>query len=154
MFYNNLRTASLKKFDPRSIKYTAAHTLDLYMEVASICRPPISEAGASLTKCHTTHTGYIISVYKVFEGDDREKFEKNWLYWTGARMIYRYLPSAAGLKRISLHKSVSTKGDKMYLLVCECSNLLRDVTVCALLLPALRARLTGYTGLYRPLQTF
>lgn len=154
MFYNSLRTASLKKFDPRSIKYTAAHTLDLYMEVAAICRPPINEAGASLTKCHTTHTGYIISVYKVFEGDDREKFEKNWLYWTGARMIYRYLPLAAGLKRISLHKSVSTKGDKMYLLVCECSNLLRDVTVCALLLPALRARLTGYTGLYRPLQTF
>lgn len=154
MFYNNLRTASLKKFDPRAIRYTAAHTLDLYAEVASICRPPINDAGTPLPKVNTPSTGYIISVYKVFEGDDREKFERNWLYWTGARMIYRYLPSEAGLKRIALHKSLSPKGDKMYLLVCECANLLNDVTVCALLLPALRARLTGYTGLFRPIQAF
>ncbi|KAJ8921675.1 hypothetical protein NQ315_010584 [Exocentrus adspersus] len=154
IFYNNLRTASLTKFDPRVTRYTAAHTLDLYTEVAAICRPPIHEIGMSLTKTHTASTGYLVSVYKVFEGDDREKFERNWLYWTGARMIYRYLPSAAGLRRISLHKSLSPKGDKMYILLCECANLLNDVTVCALILPALRARLTGYTGIFRPLQTF
>lgn len=64
------------------------------------------------------------------------------------------MPARAGLRRISLHKSVSPKGDKMYLLVCECENLLNDVSVCALLLPALRARLTGYTGLFRPIQMF
>lgn len=154
IFYNSIRTASLNKFDPRSTRFTAAHTLDLYSEVASICRPPIYEAGTSLVRCHSAATGYLVSVYKVFEGDDREKFERNWLYWTGARMIYRYLPASAGLKKISLHKSLSPKGDKMYLLLCECANLLNDVTVCALLLPALRARLTGYTGLYRPIQTF
>lgn len=154
MFYNNLRTASLSKFDPRSTRYTAAHTLDLYTEVASICRPPVHEIGMSLSKTHTSSTGYMVSVYKVFEGDDREKFERNWLYWTGARMIYRYLPQAAGLRRISLHKSLSPKGDKMYILLVECANLLSDVTVCALILPALRARLTGYTGIFRPLQTF
>ncbi|XP_065170980.1 uncharacterized protein [Atheta coriaria] len=154
MFYNNLRTASLSKFDPRSTRYSAAHTLDLYAEVASICRPPIFEAGTSFTRTHTPGTGYMVSVYKVFEGDDREIFERNWLYWTGARMIYRYLPAHAGLKRISLHKSLSPKGDKMYILVCECANLLNDVTVSALLLPALRARLTGYTGLFRPIQVF
>lgn len=154
MFYNNLRTASLNKFDPRSTRYSAAHTLDLYSEVASICRPPIQEIGASLMRSHTPATGYMVSVYKVFDGDDREKFERNWLYWTGARMIYRYLPKHAGLKRIALHKSVSPRGDKMYILVCECSNLLADITVAALLLPALRARLTGYTGLFRPIQTF
>lgn len=154
MFYNNIRTASLNKFDPRLTRFTAAHTLDLYSEVASICRPPINEIGTSLTKSHTDSTGYMISVYKVFEGDDREKFERNWLYWTGARMIYRYLPPRAGLRRITLHKSLSPKGDKMYILLCECANLLDDVTVCALLLPALRARLTGYTGIFRPIQTF
>lgn len=154
MFYNNIRTASLTKFDPRQTKYTAAHTLDLYTEVASICRPPIHEVGTSLAKTHTPSTGYMVSVYKVFEGDDREKFERNWLFWTGARMIYRYLPPAAGLKRISLHKSLSPKGDKMYLLLCECSNLLNDITVWALLLPALRARLTGYTGIFKPIQAF
>ncbi|XP_030746938.1 uncharacterized protein LOC115875570 isoform X2 [Sitophilus oryzae] len=154
MFYNNLRTASLTKFDPRVTRYTAAHTLDLYSEVASICRPPIYEIGVPIPKTHTNNTGYLVSVYKVFEGDDREKFERNWLYWTGARMIYRYLPQQAGLRKISLHKSLSPKGDKMYILLCECSNLLHDITVCALLLPALRARLTGYTGLFRPLQAF
>ncbi|KAI4458564.1 hypothetical protein MML48_7g00014095 [Holotrichia oblita] len=101
LFYNNLRTASLAKFDPRVTRYTAAHTLDLYSEVASICRPPIHESGTSLTRIHTPYTGYVISVYKVFEGDDREKFERNWLYWTGARMIYRYLPAHAGFKKDS-----------------------------------------------------
>lgn len=154
IFYNNLRTASLTKFDPRVTRYTAAHTLDLYGEVASICRPPVHEIGVPLPKSHNPNTGYIISVYKVFEGDDREIFERNWLYWTGARMIYRYLPHKAGLRKISLHKSLSPKGDKMYVLTCECANLLPDVSVCALLLPALRARLTGYTGLFRPIQAF
>lgn len=75
-------------------RYTAAHTLDLYSEVASICRPPLaltsSEMG-SFKKTQTPSTGYIISVFKVFEGDDGERFEKNWLYWTGARMLYRWL---------------------------------------------------------------
>ena len=28
-------------------------------------------------------TGYIVCVYRVFKGDDGEKFERNWLYWTG-----------------------------------------------------------------------
>lgn len=67
---------------------------------------------------------------------------------------FRYLPKAAGLRRITLHKSVSTRGDKMYLLVCECADLLKDLSAAALLIPALRARLCGYTGLYRPIQTF
>lgn len=73
-------------------RYTAAHTLDLYSEVAAICRPPLaltsSEMG-SFKKTQTSSTGYIISVFKVFEGDDGERFENNWLYWTGARMLYR-----------------------------------------------------------------
>uniref|UniRef100_A0A1B0CSD6 DUF7153 domain-containing protein n=2 Tax=Lutzomyia longipalpis TaxID=7200 RepID=A0A1B0CSD6_LUTLO len=138
-------------------RYTAAHTLDLYSEVASICRPPLvmttNEVGA-LRKSQTPSTGYIISVYKVFEGDDGERFERNWLYWTGARMLYRYLPKTAGLRRIALHKSTSIKGDKMYLLICECADLLKDITAAAFLIPALRARLCGYTGLYRPIQAF
>ena len=31
----------------------------------------------------TESTGYIICIYQVFKGDDGEKFERNWLYWTG-----------------------------------------------------------------------
>ncbi|XP_055630932.1 uncharacterized protein LOC129771373 isoform X6 [Toxorhynchites rutilus septentrionalis] len=157
LFYSGVRGASLSKFEPKNTRYTAAHTLDLYSEVASICRPPLSLAPneiGSVKKGQTPSTGYIISVYKVYEGDDGERFERNWLYWTGARMIYRYLPKTAGLRRITLHKSVSSRGDKMYLLVCECADLLKDLSAAALLIPALRARLCGYTGLYRPIQTF
>ncbi|XP_037814119.1 uncharacterized protein LOC119605221 isoform X3 [Lucilia sericata] len=156
-FYTGIRVSSLSKFEPKNLKYTAAHTLDLYSEVAAICRPPLTLApneSGSFKKSQTPATGYIISVFKVFEGDDGERFEKNWLYWTGARMLYRYLPRAAGLRRISLHKSTSQKGDKMYLLVCECAELLKDITSAAVLIPALRARLCGYTGLYRPIQAF
>ncbi|XP_033251153.1 uncharacterized protein LOC117190206 isoform X3 [Drosophila miranda] len=156
-FYASLRVSSLSKFEPKALKYTAAHTLDLYSEVASIYRPPLvlpsNEAG-SFKKSQTEATGYIITVFKVFEGDDGERFEKNWLYWTGARMLYRYLPRAAGLRRIALHKSTSQKGDKMYLLVCECADLLKDISLAAFLIPAMRARLCGYTGLYRPIQAF
>ncbi|XP_055318460.1 uncharacterized protein LOC129576785 isoform X2 [Sitodiplosis mosellana] len=154
-FYSGVRGSSLSKFEPK--KYTAAHTLDLYSEVASICRPPLaltsSEMG-SFKKTQTPSTGYIISVFKVFEGDDGERFEKNWLYWTGARMLYRYLPRAVGMRRIALHKSISAKGDKMYLLVCECSDLLTEISSAAVLIPTIRARLCGYTGLYRPIQAF
>lgn len=67
---------------------------------------------------------------------------------TGARMIYNYLPKSAGLRRITLHKSQSN-GDKQYVLMCECANLLQDFTSVAKLLPALKARLCGCTGVYR-----
>ncbi|KAK7869359.1 hypothetical protein R5R35_012903 [Gryllus longicercus] len=149
-FFKNLRAASLKKFDPRSTRYTAAHTLDLFNEVASIARPPLEPRSK---RPRSAATGYIICVYKVFEGDDNEKFEKNWLYWTGARMLYRYLPKSVGLRRITLHKSLSS-GDKMYLLMCECSNFMDNLSAAAILLPALRARLCGYTGLYRTTASF
>lgn len=93
---------------------------------------------------------------------------------TGARMLYRYLPRTAGLRRITLHKceslanvskfliefsnfpvaAVAKSGDKMYLLICECSDLLKDLSAAAYLVPAMRARLCGYTAIYRPVQTF
>ncbi|XP_013173476.1 PREDICTED: uncharacterized protein LOC106122140 isoform X1 [Papilio xuthus] len=154
LFYNNLRGASLSKFDPKTIRYSAAHTLDLYSEVAMICRPPFNDLAGGPKKSHTPTTGFIISVYKVFEGDDGERFERNWLYWTGARMLYRHLPHTVGMRKIALHKSVAAHGDKMYLLVCECANLLDDLSGAAMLVTALRARLCGYTGLYKPIQTF
>ncbi|KOB64518.1 Uncharacterized protein OBRU01_20797, partial [Operophtera brumata] len=87
LFYNNMRCASLNKFDPKTIRYSAAHTLDLYSEVAMICRPPV------------------------------------------------------GMRKIALHKSVAAHGDKMYLLVCECANLMDNLSGAAMLITALRARL-------------
>ncbi|VVC45057.1 Hypothetical protein CINCED_3A012084 [Cinara cedri] len=140
----NVRNTTLKKFDPRSIKHTTDHTFDLFTEVANIICPPMSQS----KRPRGTHTAYMITVYKVFDGDDSEKFEKHWLYWTGARMIYNYLPKSAGLRRITLHKSQSN-GDKQYILMCECANLLQDFTSVAKLLPALKARLCGCTGVYR-----
>lgn len=79
-FFRSLRQSTLQKFDPKNLRYIAHHTLDLFNEVATIARPPLQ---ASSRRPQTKTTGFIISVYKVFEGDDGEKFEKNWLYWTG-----------------------------------------------------------------------
>lgn len=61
--------------------------------------------------------------------------------------LLRYLPRKVGMKRIALHKSISARGDKMYLLVCECSDLLTEISSAAVLIPTIRARLCGYTGI-------
>ena len=53
---------------------------EIYFEVATIARPPVDPAHKKPT---TDYTGYIICIYQVFKGDDGEKFERNWLYWTG-----------------------------------------------------------------------
>ncbi|XP_032455763.1 uncharacterized protein LOC100123617 isoform X7 [Nasonia vitripennis] len=145
-FYQEVQCAALKKFEPRELRYAANHNLDLFNEVATIARPPLEPPGG---RPPIPSTGYIVSIFKVFEGDDGLKFEQNWLYWTGARMMYRYLPKSVGLRRITLHKSMS-QGDKTYLLICECSQLQENLSAAAILLPALRARLCGYIGLYRP----
>jgi hypothetical protein len=100
-FFRNLQAASLRKFDPRSLRYTAAHTLDLFNEVATIARPPLN---TSSKRPHSTTTGYIISVYKVFEGDDGEKFEKNWLYWTGrSEILCCYIQKSSCFTLNSIH---------------------------------------------------
>lgn len=83
-FFHNCRAASLRKFDPRTMRYTAVHTFDLFNEVATIARPPLDPTSK---KPSSPSTGFIVSLYKVFEGDDGEKFEKNWLYWTGIKIV-------------------------------------------------------------------
>lgn len=79
-FYNEVQCAALRKFDPRDLRYAANHTLDLFNEVATIARPPLEPPGG---RPPIPSTGYIVSIFKVFEGDDGLKFEQNWLYWTG-----------------------------------------------------------------------
>ena len=70
----------------------------------------------------------------------------------GARLLYRTIPKRAGLRRIVLHKSCdSDTGDIYYVLSCEYSRLLDDVVATVKTLPALRARLVGYTGIYKPM---
>ncbi|KAE8742241.1 hypothetical protein FOCC_FOCC012212 [Frankliniella occidentalis] len=104
-FFRSLRSASLRKFDPRNIRYTANHTLDLFNEVATIARPPFDPGYPSAARRPApATTGYIVSFYK---------------------------------------------GDKLYLLMVECANFLEDLSAAAVLIPALRARLCGYTGIYR-----
>ena len=50
-----------------------------------------------------------------------------------------------------LHKSCADSGDIHYVLSCECSRLLDDVVSTVGTLPKLRARLIGYTGIYKPM---
>lgn len=84
-FYNEVQCAALRKFDPRDLRYAANHTLDLFNEVATIARPPLEPPGV---RPPIPSTGYIVSIFKVFEGDDGLKFEQNWLYWTGTSFTF------------------------------------------------------------------
>ncbi|XP_035709003.1 uncharacterized protein LOC110850911 isoform X2 [Folsomia candida] len=150
-FLETARKNALDVFDPPTIGHCGDNFFHLCREVATIARPPTEHNGGKKTKANAT--GYIVSIFRVFDGDDREKLERNWLYWTGARTLYRHLPKSVGLRRITLHKS-ALRGDKLYLLLCECSNFLENVNSAAQLLPALRARLCGYTGIYRIAHAF
>jgi hypothetical protein len=84
-----------------------------------------------------------------------EYFEKKicfLFFWlvenTGARILYQCVPRCVGLRRITLHKSVSA-GDKLYTLMCECSSFMDHLQEAAYIAPALRARLCGYWSIYR-----
>jgi hypothetical protein len=93
-FYTENKTASHDELNASKLGYQVAHTMDLYdevstsegqssnwsIQVATIARPPVDPAHKRPT---TEYTGYIICIYQVFKGDDGEKFERNWLYWTG-----------------------------------------------------------------------
>ena len=136
------------------------------LQVATIARPPVDPAHKRPT---TDYTGYIICIYQVFKGDDGEKFERNWLYWTGeshvaslykltislpgARMLYKNLPRNVGLRRLTLHKS-ATGPNVNYILLVECSHFLDNINQAANLLPVLRARICGYTGIFRIVESF
>ncbi len=156
-------------FDPEAIGYHCAHTFDKYDEVATIARPPYEP----LSKRPTADTtGYIVCMYRVFKGDDGQKFERNWLYWTGeftastiptsnsififagARMLYKNLPRGVGLRRITLHKSLNLNQEVVYFLLVECSHFMDHIGEAANLLPILRARICGYTGIFRCVQSF
>jgi len=78
--FRDMRAQTYDAFCPTKIGYACQHSVDLYDEVATIARPPVEP----LSKRPLTDlTGYIICLYRVFKGDDGEKFERNWLYWTG-----------------------------------------------------------------------
>lgn len=104
---------------------------------------------------------FFISILQLFS--DKKSFTREtwythiWfchIFFFYHHFSHRYLPRSVGMRRIALHKSISAKGDKMYLLVCECSDLLTEISSAAVLIPTIRARLCGYTGLYRPIQVF
>ncbi|GFY51111.1 uncharacterized protein TNIN_253151 [Trichonephila inaurata madagascariensis] len=122
-----------------------------YEEVASIVKPSLDCLSQEPVTCHT---GYIISAFRVFPGEDREKLEKNWLTWTGARQVYNSLPKHLGLKRLTFHKKLFPDGGITYVLMCECSTLVEHVTEALVFVDHLRARCCGYTALYRPVDVF
>jgi hypothetical protein len=73
---------------------------------------------------------------------------------SGARMLYKNLPRAVGLRRITLHKSLNLKNEVVYFLLVECSNFMDHIGEAANLLPVLRARICGYTGIFRCVDSF
>ena len=79
-FFRSAQHHAYDLFNPTKTGYSCNHTIDLYDESATIARPPVD---TSSKKPVSDLTGYIICVYHVLKGDDGEKFERNWLYWTG-----------------------------------------------------------------------
>ena len=81
---------------------------------------------------------------------------KDWylIIFSGARMLYKNLPRAVGLRRITLHKTINVKQEVVYFLLVECSNFLEHIGEAANLLPVLRARICGYTGIFRCVEKF
>ncbi len=51
--------------------------------MATIARPPVDTSSRLPAESAEDQTGYFVCVYRVFGGDDGEKFERNWLFWTG-----------------------------------------------------------------------
>lgn len=103
----------------------------------------------------TSKTGYILSAFRVFPGEDREKLDRSWLLWTGARQIYRRLPPHLGLRRITFHKKICPADHGItYVLLCECPSLMDYVPEACVLVDQLRARCCGYTALYRVVDAF
>ncbi len=86
--FRDLRTQTYDAFCPTKTGYACQHSVDLYDEVATIARPPVEPLSK---KPLTDLTGYIICLYRVFKGDDGEKFERNWLYWTGCLTFQNYI---------------------------------------------------------------
>jgi hypothetical protein len=69
-------------------------------------------------------------------------------------MLYKNLPRACGLRRITLHKSININNEVVYFLLVECSNFMEHIGEAANLLPILRARICGYTGIFRVVESF
>jgi len=149
--FREARSQAYNAFSPDKTGYCSAHTFDKYDEVAIIARPPIDPISR---KPSADTTGYIVCMYRVFKGDDGQKFERNWLYWTGARMLYKNLPRGVGLRRITLHKTLNLRQEVVYLLIVECSHFMDHIGEAANLLPILRARICGYTGIFRCIDSF
>ena len=76
-----------------------------------------------------------------------------WIF-AGARMLYKNLPRAVGLRRITLHKTMNLKQEMVYFLLVECSHFMDHINEAANLLPILRARICGYTGIFRCVESF
>ena len=69
-------------------------------------------------------------------------------------MLYKNLPRGVGLRRITLHKTLNLRQEVVYLLIVECSHFMDHIGEAANLLPILRARICGYTGIFRCIDSF
>ena len=75
---HKLKTATISSMKASSSHYQ--HDIKNYEEVVTIANPT-----TDVTNRHpaSENGGFIISVFKVPYGDDKEKFERHWMSWTG-----------------------------------------------------------------------
>ena len=55
-------------------------------------------------------------------------------------MLYKNLPRAVGLRRITLHKSLNLKNEVVYFLLVECTNFMGHVWEADTFLPLKRLK--------------
>ena len=108
--FKEARAQTYDAFSPEKTGYSCGHTFDKYDEVATIARPPIEPVSR---RPNNSNTGYIVCMYRVFKGDDGQKFERNWLYWTGkdhSNVTYVAGFLLERVRRVQLHPSILAKG--------------------------------------------
>ncbi|KAI6190131.1 hypothetical protein M3Y97_00083700 [Aphelenchoides bicaudatus] len=98
------------------------------------------------------HAGFIVSNFKIMDRSRQQQLEKNWLYWSGAKEIYRYSPRAWMLRKITLLRVKTTELQAFaYVLLCEFgqilhpTNFIQAMDMCE----RLRGRVCGNFELYR-----
>jgi hypothetical protein len=126
--------ASLERFDPQNLRYFSDHLVDVYEEAATIARPPLQP---HCRRPLSNKTGYIVCVYKVFEGDDGEKFERNWLYWTGTVKL-TFFQLVASFIHLSNTAVVGHRLNKLFnLFLCVINQIQKEEKKRPLLRPSL-----------------
>ena len=115
-----------------------------FNEVFTVADPPI--ALDTLPKRNMNpNSGFILSPVEMTE---EEKPEDDWMKWSGATYMQENIPSALGLRRITLHKHFLPLRFR-YMLLAECDELLSNPDAAQQFLTGFREHTTRLAGAFK-----